>query len=334
MPFTRRSVLIGAAGLTTLGTVVSEAGPALFGTIPASRGIGVAIGVDDAQEFRGLSQTVTLEHVRDPWEGPGNQGESENAGGGQNDERGDDQGNGTDRGRGNEDVLHVTSLGSDTPGNAPETDEEAEANPTFDIALSLIDVSDRELLVSDIADYDGEQPGFVYDWSATEADVVGVGTDHEGVGSPDDVWFFLDSDPDSVGGPTGESWPQFADATAVFRTMYADRNDDAGGFAEDWGYEEWNTRDVTAEFDAPGWKALDLDGRRFVRLDEGFVDAYGDASVIGVGISRGDPYYGPSVLDSYYRDLSLAGERYELPTTVDLGNGPGQGRNGSNGPDT
>jgi hypothetical protein len=229
-------------------------------------------------------------------------------------------------------VLHVTSLGSDaSPGNAPESDDAAEADPTFDIALSLIDVSDRELLLSDIADYDGDQPGFVYDWSATEADVVGVGTDHEGVGSPDDVWFFLDSNPGSVDASTGEPWAQFADATAVFRTMYADRNEDPGGFAEGWEYEAWNTRDVTAEFDASGWKALDLDGRRFVRLEEGLVDAYGDASVIGVGISRGDPYYGPSVLDSYYRDLSLAGEDYELPTTIEFGNGPDSDGNGANG---
>ncbi|WP_323676121.1 hypothetical protein [Halorubellus sp. PRR65] len=338
MPFTRRSVLVGTTALAALGDSLWTLGP--DHTDEQTRNsVGVAIGVNDAQEFRGLSGTVTLERVRDPWQ-PGNsdgdQGNGNGGGNGNGNGNGDGNGGGNGSGNGNgggngngngggngngdgnqgppgNDVLHVTSaLRRGT----------SEPMKTFDIGLSLLDVSDRELTVGDIAGYGGDGPGFAYDWGATESDVVGVDTDHEGVGSPDDVWMFLDTDPENERSSSNGPWPQFRDSQAVFRTMYADRNDATGGFAENWDVGQWNTRDVTAEFESSDWKKLNLEERRFDRIDEeDGVTIYEDALVVGVGISRGDPYYGPSTLDSYYRDLTLAGTTYEFPATLERGRG-------------
>lgn len=192
------------------------------------------------------------------------------------------------------DVLHITA---------------DDAGPTSDIGLSILDVRDRGLTVADIEE-------FSYEWAATEDDVVGVGTDHERVGSPDDVWFFLEPDAKQS---RGRGRLSFTDTTPVFRTQYGDGGDPEA-FTE---HDQWHTRDVTAEFDARGWKQLSVDNREFDRLDSNIRETYGDATVLGVGISRGDPFWGPSTLDSYYRNLTLAGEAYTLPTTFNVGrNGP------------
>jgi len=307
MDLTRRSVLVGAGAATTLGKLFTSLENTPLTTVAAATdSVGVSIGVSDIQQFDGLSTTVAIDDVRNPFAG------------------GDDG----DQGQQPRNAIHITSRpqsagrgnNDDNPdkGNGGNGSSDGEESVTFDIALSLLDVSDRDLTIGDLDDYQGKQPGFAYDWAAVEADVVGVDTDHEGFGAPDDVWFFLEkSSRNDDQEPTG-GFTQLADSQAVFRTLYADRNDDSGALNEDWEYEAWNTRDVTAEFDASGWKELNLDQRRFERLEDDLVSTYPDAKIAGVGISRGDPYYGPSILHSYYSNLTLAGEQYEFPSTVDL----------------
>jgi hypothetical protein len=249
-----------------MGKLFSGVGEvSLANLVPPVDGVGVAIDVGDDQGFKGRSNTVTLETVEDPFA----------------DQNGNNE---------HDDVLHITS---------------GDEDPTKDIAMSLLDVRDRDLTVADIDD-------FTYEWAATERDVVGVGTDHEKVGSPDDVWFFLNAG----AGTQGNSRSFFRNATPVFRTLYGNEDDKPGEFME---YSQWNTRDITEEFDAHGWKEFSAEQREFTRLDENILETYGETRVLGVGISRGDPFYGPSVLDSYYRNLSLAGEEYTFPTKFDMG---------------
>jgi hypothetical protein len=290
-------------------------------------GLGAAIGVGTDQSLNGFSDTVTLETVRDPFRESGNQEQS-----------------GDNRGR----VLHITSLSTeDGPGEGRGSDEsdnaenannddgdddgdetEGEAEPTYDIGISLVNISERGLTIQDIADYDGGEAdsgqgtpdaGFAYDWAATERDVVGVNTDHQGLGSPDDVWFFLDDSPEAEETDVSDrSGPFFTNAKPVFRTSYADRDDAASQDTTEWEYEEWNTRTVTEEFEAHGWKELSLQERNFVRVEDNILETYGDTQVVGVGISRGDPFWGPSVLDTYYRNLHVNGERYRFPDSIQL----------------
>ncbi len=179
----------------------------------------------------------------------------------------------------------------------------------------------------DEADEDTEQvdSGFVYDWLVTDEDVTGVGTDHEmeSVG-PDEAWLLLQTgeteetetatdtptDDPNDGTETGtpEPEPSVVDGfTLVFRTMYADREPGA-----------WHTRTVTDEFrgiDDQPWKRFSQETYEFVPVGFDLLEAYGDATVHAVGVGRGDPFYGPSKLDTYYRDLFLNGERYDLPVT-------------------
>lgn len=72
-----------------------------------------------------------------------------------------------------------------------------------------------------------------------------------------------------------------------------------------------------------GWKELSTAARNFVHLEDNILETYGDTRVVGVGISRGDPYWRPSTLDTYYRNLYANGERYRPPATLQLG-GPGR----------
>lgn len=312
MDLTRRSVLLGAGGLLPLGFTRSGRN-ALTSLAPDVEAVGVAVGVGDDRSFDGFSDDVTIETMPDPFR-----------------ERGGGDGDGNR-------VLHVTSLddgpgrgNGDGKGNGGNDDESGddggggESEPTFDIALSLVNVSDRDLTVGDLASFESDaadvpDAGLSYEWAAGEADVVGVDTDHVGLGSPDDVWLFLDDEAATTGSPTDRSGPFFENAKAVFRTMYADRAEI--GPSADWSYESWTERPVTEEFEAGGWKELSLDGRSFSRLEDDLLSTYGDVPVVGVGISRGDPFYGPSVLDAYYRNLHVNGERYDLPATIGLGPG-------------
>lgn len=313
MSFTRRSVLVGTAGVFSTGTLTSRLSTQALARSPVDPGgVGVAIGVGDDQTLDGLSDTVTIERVPDPFRGDGNQGNGQGGGGGQ--------------------VLRITSRPQERGrGNGNQGNDESDEEPehTFDIGISLINVEDRDLTVADIAHYerddggggqDAPDAGMAYDWAATEADVVGLDTEHEGVGSPDDVWFFLDDSSETDGDAVDDrSGPFFTNAKPVFRTSYADRDEAASQDTRDWAYEEWNTRTVTDEFEAHGWKELSTAARNFVHLEDNIVESYGDTRVVGVGISRGDPYWGPSTLDTYYRNLYVNGERYRLPATLQLG---------------
>jgi len=332
MDLTRRSVLLGAGGLLPLGYTRSGRN-ALATVAPDAEAVGVAVDVGDDRSLDGFSDEVTIETVPDPFRnwGGGN-GDGGGKGDGRSSEEGEDYGiddDGGDR-RGNVSrnrVLHVTSL-DDGPGrgNGGRKDDENDddVEPTFDIALSLVDVSEQELTVSDLADFESDaedvpDSGLYYEWAATEADVVGADTDRQGLGSPDDVWLFLDDESAATGSRSDRSGSFFENATAVFRTLYADRND--VGPSANWSYEEWVERPVTEEFEADGWKTLSLEGRSLDRLEDDLLSTYGDVPVVGVGVSRGDPFYGPSVLDAYYRNLHVNGERYRLPATIDLGPG-------------
>ncbi|WP_436926745.1 hypothetical protein [Halosimplex amylolyticum] len=277
-----------------------------------------------------------------------------------------------------------------------ETDsatDRSEAGVTFDYGISVVNVRNRGLTVSDLFEYrasdekgtgvsgttgttttdhpegtdtetESVEAGIAYDWYVTDDDVTGVGTDHEkrGVG-PDEAWLLLkptgseeettvaegetttsttdtdDEDTPTTGaggdgtvGERGEAStgtakpdPSVVDGlTPVFRTMYADK-----------GTNEWHTRKVTDEFrdiEGPPWKRFSKKNRKFVRIGFDLLDAYGDATVHAVGVGRGDPLYGPSKLDTYYSDLYVNGERYELPTTYgrgDRGRDRGRGQNRS-----
>lgn len=314
MGLMRRDVLIGAGGVVTTGSLFSKLGKTARAQVTSRiDGIGVTIGFD-GQTITGLSDTVTIETLEDPFQ-PDQPGKSPaEASNNSESSPANDSGRGNSsqsEGNNRGDVLHVTSVADDSS---------AESGVTFDIAMSIINVSKRELTVSDIADYDGDRPGLAYDWAATETDVMGVDTNHEGVGSPDDVWFFLDETAEDDATRTDQSGPFFTDSTPVFRTMYADQTGESDDTATaGWEYNQWNTRTVTDEFEADGWKELSLEQQSFAHLDDNLLETYGDASVVGVGISRGDPYYGPSVLDSYYRNLHLNGEQYSFPASLELG---------------
>lgn len=294
MVFTRRSILATTAGIATFGTVLTDLqGTKAANFLPPANHVGVAIDVGDDQSFNGLSNTVTIEKVEDPF---GSGSGSDTPGNGKGSSK---NGRGTDA----EGVVHITSQNS-----------RAESEPTFDIGMSLIDVSDEDLMMSELAT-DG---GFEYEWARGEADTVGVRTDHEQPGSPDNVWLFLEPDEDKPA--KKRAAPFYADAKPVFRTLYADSDAQSNGYTDGFGAKEWNTRMVSAELGASsGWKELSLDGRTFSRVGESVVDAYGDREIRGVGISRGDPFWGPSHLDSYYRNLTLAGQKYVLPTKFNFG---------------
>ncbi|QLH81335.1 hypothetical protein [Halosimplex pelagicum] len=226
---------------------------------------------------------------------------------------------------------------------------------TFDYGISVVNVRDRDLTVRDIYEYESDdddgddgadedreeestesetddngeegpeqvEDGFVYDWLVTDEDVTGVGTDHEmeSVG-PDEAWLLLktdqtegtatateaESDDTETSTGTPEPDPSVVDGfTLVFRTMYAEREPGT-----------WHTRTVTDEFravDDQPWKRFSQDTYEFVPIGFDLLEVYGDATVHAVGVGRGDPFYGPSKLDTYYADLRLNGERYELPVT-------------------
>jgi|AntRauTorckE6833_2_1112554.scaffolds.fasta_scaffold04763_3 hypothetical protein len=323
MDLTRRSMLIGTAGLATMGTVFTDLKRSgLTAMLPPTNDVGVAVGVGADQSFDGLSDTVTLEKVKDPINPGEAKGKGDGDGQGNGDDdgerggQGDGKGNGGDEGQGNgrDDVLRITSIPDDSRSMEGATRGD---RLTFDIALSLIDVSHLELTVSDV-----ESEGFTYEWAAGERDRVGVDTGHEGIGSPDEVWFFVDT---SANGTevTDRSGPFFVDAKPVFRTLYADENAVANGFTDGTARGEWHTRNVMNEMSVTsGWKALSLEKRKFEHVGASILDEYGDATVVGVGISRGDPFYGPSVLDACYRNFEFAGEEYSLPAHLDFGNGP------------
>lgn len=188
---------------------------------------------------------------------------------------------------------------------------------TNDYGLSIAEVEDEDLTLAELVPPEGTTGGVTYEWQVTEEDVVGVGTDHEqsGVG-PDEVWFVLQNG-DGPMPSMEEDEVMAALATgrvrAVFGTMYADE-----------GTGEWHTRNVGGELRDEGettWRELSVPQGGFTELDEPILDAFGDTAVIGVGVGRGDPFYGPSVLDTYYRNLRVNDQAYELPTIP----GPGQG---------
>lgn len=294
----RRSVLRGIGGVFMGGTVLSALSSSVAAATNTRRSgsssneIALAASFDEDQQFRGLSTVVRVESVADP---------------------ADDEG-------GADDVLSITSL----PAEDEDSDDAASA-VVFDYGVSVVDLQDRGLTVDDLAAYEGEDDesdgGFAYDWWSTDEDVVGVDTDHEqsGVG-PDEAWLVLE-DPDAEtagdGRDSGLGRLVSGQLTPVFRTMYADE-----------GTGEWHTRTVSDELEeneSPSWRELSVDDRAFVDLDDGLVDTYGDARVVGVGVGRGDPFWGPSVLDTYYRNLRVAGEAYAFPVAD---GGPGRGDRG------
>ena len=303
MVFTRRSVLggigVALAGSTAFG---SEIGAALDGITRAAvtgDGIGLAFAFDDDASFKGLSDSVRLQHVSSVE----SRGQADDG-----------------------DVLHISSL---PPGNP---DPEGSPSPfvTSDYGLSLVNVASRGLTMADLAATDGGEGaaasgGISYDWYVTEQDVVGVDTDHEQVGvGPDEVWFVLqngDGATPEMSGNDALSAVVEGKATAVFGTKYADA-----------GAGEWHTRAVHEELrgdDAVTWRKLSVSDRSFTDVEGPLLESVGDATILAVGVGRGDPYWGPSVLDTFYRNLQVEDESYTLPATNLAGRGNSIGGGGS-----
>ena len=274
---TSRGVFLGGAAFSGLSAATTARTDQQRKS--SSDGTSLAVDIGENQQFQGLSTAIRVESVADP------------GGDGQDDEE----------------VLHITSL----PDDGNESGD-SDSGAVFDYGVSVVDLQDRELTVEDLATYegdDGSDGGFVYDWWVTDEDVVGVDTDHEqsGVG-PDEAWLVLEN-PDTKksgnGRGSGLGRLMSGQVLPVFRTMYADE-----------GTGAWHTRTVSDEFEeseGPVWRALSVDDRAFVDLDSSLVEAYGDSRVVGVGVGRGDPFWGPSVLDTYYRNLQVAGETYAFP---------------------
>ncbi|WP_372480339.1 hypothetical protein ACAH01_04180 [Halomicrobium sp. HM KBTZ05] len=304
MQFDRRSLLRGVGATLVGGTALTSLSAAevqeLQDRQASTNGVHLAAEFTEEQQLLGLSETVSVTSARDPTE-PGQA-----------------------KGQSSEDVLHITSLpdtgrergGGRGGGSDDESDGEHSGDDgvTYDYGFSMVGVSDRDLTVEDLATYGGGT-GLAYEWLVTDENVSAVGTEAERAGvGPDEVWLVVRE-------PTAADTGLVDDAvagrlTALMREVEADR-----------GTGQWHTRDVGVELDEdaePAWQELSAPSQLFVDIGETPLSAYGDAEVLMVGVGRGDPYDGPSVLDAYYRGLTVAGEEYSF-SKASMEGGPGRG---------
>jgi len=294
---TNRRVLLQGLGATFLGgTALSSLSAAEVAQVQtqhsATNGVHAAAHFTDESRILGLSDDVRVTSAANP--APGGEG-----------------------GSAAERVLHITSLprGEQRPGEGQgggrdrgtRNDDSNDDGVTYDYGLSLLGVSGRELTVSDLAERE-DDAGFAYDWLVTDENVAGVGTAEEEAGvGPDEAWLVLREGQQSTSGSgTGIVEDALSGRlTAVIRERQDDR-----------GTDEWHTRDVAAELgddSEPRWQELTIQSGQFVDVDAAPAEDYGDAHVVAVGVGRGDPYEGPSVLDAYYRELRVGGEAYVFP---------------------
>lgn len=310
---TRRTLLKGIGGVAVAGVAIQAfqastvpttgqvLGRILEENVFEGAGAAAAVDITDDLSLDGFSNDVSIRAVSDP-ANPG-------------------QGRG-----GRDDVVHITSIPEKRGDGDDGRDSSQQERLTYDYGISLANVESQRLTVDELASSDG---GFSYDWRVTNDDIVGVSNDHQqrGVG-PDEAWLVLqepvdDEDErqsDSKRHESGlrarglEDVPRF-----IFRTMY-----------EDAGTGQWNTRTVSDELDESNgqWREADVGGQRFSDLSQSPLDKYGDYVVRAVGIGRGDPFWGPSVLDTFYSNLEVGGQTYPLPVTADASQRrPGRGNN-------
>ncbi|AEN07840.1 hypothetical protein Halar_0609 (plasmid) [halophilic archaeon DL31] len=308
-----RRVLLKGLGATVLGsTALSSLSAAEQQQLAAqSHTNGAHLAADFTEDSRilGLSDVVRVESASDP----------------------------TRRGEGrsrDQSVLHITSLpaedsdrggegqgrgggrGNDGESEDGTDDGASDDRVTYDYGFSMLGLTDRELTVRDLATFGGGS-GFAYEWLVTEENVSAVGTEDEAAGvGPDEVWLIL-RQPPATDRETGIVDDALAGRlTAVIRE-----------FEQDRGTDQWHTRDVGVELDddsEPAWQELTVSSGLFEDIGATPLAAYGDAEVLAVGVGRGDPYDGPSVLDAYYRNLQVAGEEYRFPKAqVQRGSGRG-----------
>ncbi|ACV46228.1 MULTISPECIES: hypothetical protein [Halomicrobium] len=311
MNIDRRLLLKGVGatllGSTALSSASAEGESEMDVLLSQTNGVHAAADFTEDSRILGLSDAVSVESAPDPTR-PG-------------------QGQSPDR-----EVLHITSLpaesgrggegqgrGSGGQGNGGNEDDDGDDHVTFDYGFSMLGLTNRELTVRDLATYGGGA-GFSYEWLVTEENVSAVGTDQETVGvGPDEAWLIL-RQPTATDRETALVDDALAGRlTAIIREFEQDRATD-----------QWHTRDVGAELDddaEPAWQELSVASRQFEDLGTTPLSAYGDAEVLTVGVGRGDPYDGPSVLDAYYRNLQVAGEAYSFPK-AQVQRGRGRGNDG------
>lgn len=184
----------------------------------------------------------------------------------------------------------------ETPRRGQVLHATSDGAETEDYAISLAVTDEEELALSDLTSADD---GFVYDWFEGEAE-----TGH----APDEAWIVLRTESMNEG-----------EFRAVFRTEFSESRSG-----------EWETRSVGPEIegsfpeDGSGqlWKAYQFDELASERLTDDLIEQFGgDASVLAAGIGRGTPQTEPTVADTYYDSLVLAGEERTLEPTEKPGGG-------------
>lgn len=256
-----------------------------------SLGLSSSIGVDDDYTFEGLSDELIVTAARDPTT-PG-QGQGPN--------RDQETGPG---------VIHITSI----PGEEYQAAEDYEAS-TNDYGLSLVNLQQRELTISEIAEFNGDNPGLAYDWFATDDDVLEAGTDDERVGvGPGEVWLILQR-PD---GPDNSSL--MANIPVIlFKSKYVDMESD-----------EWQTRVVSDELtdtQNSDWQRIQPMGD-ITSADEPISEEFDDYRLLAAGVGRGGLLRGPSIVDTFFTRFRVNGKQYPFPVTAAPSDiiSPGRGR--------